>query len=198
MISSLSGRLAAKWPDKAEVIVGGVGFRVLIPLSTFQVLPEVGSEVTLSTSLQVRENAIDLVGFATAAEREVFDLLIQVSGIGVKLALTILSGIKVDDLLRSIMEEDRSLLATISGIGPKTSGRLVLELKDKVAKIVATTGIGADQKLSHVEEAVLALEALGYSRYEARKAVEAAVKQIGSDKSSDALIRAALKVGVRA
>ncbi len=194
MISSLSGRLTQKQADKAEIVVGGVGYRVLIPLSTFQALPDLGSEVTLATSMQVRENAIDLIGFATHAEREVFEMLIQVSGVGVKLGLTILSGIKIEDLLRSIMEEDKSLLSTISGIGPKTAGRLVLELKDKVAKIIASTGIGATHKLNQVEEAVLALEALGYSRYEARKAVESAVKEIGSNHGSDILIREALKV----
>lgn len=124
MISSLTGRLSSKHPDHLEVIVGGVGFKLLVPISTAQAMPPNGSEVTLYTSMQVRENAIDLIGFATQSEREVFEMLIQVSGIGVKLALTILSGIKVDDLLRSIIEEDKSLLSTISGIGPKTSGRL--------------------------------------------------------------------------
>ncbi len=197
MISSLTGRLSSKHPDHLEVIVGGVGFKLLVPISTAQAMPPNGSEVTLYTSMQVRENAIDLIGFATQSEREVFEMLIQVSGIGVKLALTILSGIKVDDLLRSIIEEDKSLLSTISGIGPKTSGRLVLELKDKVTKIISTSGIGVTPKLGHVEEAVLALEALGYSRYEARKAVEAAVAAIGSNQGSDALIRAALQAGVR-
>ncbi|MBK7092349.1 MAG: Holliday junction branch migration protein RuvA [bacterium] len=194
MISSLTGRLSVKLPDKAEIIVGGVGYRVLIPLSTYQALPDLGSEVTLATSMQVRENAIDLIGFSTQAEREVFEVLIGVSGVGVKLGLTILSGIKIEDLFRSILEEDKSLLSTISGIGPKTAGRLVLELKDKVAKIVATTGIGATHRLNQVEEAVLALEALGYSRYEARKAVEGAVKEIGSNHNSEVIIREALKV----
>ncbi len=194
MISSLTGRLSVKLPDKAEIIVGGVGYRVLIPLSTYQALPDLGSEVTLATSMQVRENAIDLIGFSTQAEREVFEVLIGVSGVGVKLGLTILSGIKIEDLFRSILEEDKSLLSTISGIGPKTAGRLVLELKDKVAKIVATTGIGATHRLNQVEEAVLALEALGYSRYEARKAVEVAVKEIGSNHNSEVIIREALKV----
>jgi holliday junction DNA helicase RuvA len=197
LIASIAGRLAAKFPDHVEVVVGGVGFKLLVPLTTAQTLPPLGSEVTLFTSMQVRENAIDLIGFASQSEREVFELLIQVSGIGVKLALTILSGIKVEDLVRSLLEEDRSLLATISGIGPKTSGRLVLELKDKVTKIVMTTGAGVSQRLGQVEEAVLALEALGYSRYEARKAVETAVAEIGSQQSSDAIIRSALQAGVR-
>lgn len=194
MISTLSGRLAAKQADRAEILVGGVGFRVLIPVSTYHVLPELGQEVTLATSMQVRENAIDLIGFATQAERDVFEMLIQVSGVGVKLGLTILSGIKIEDLLRSILEEDKSLLSTISGIGPKTAGRLVLELKDKAGKIVATTGLGSTKRLSQIEEAALALEALGYSRYEARRAVEMAVKEIGSNHGSDVLIREALKV----
>ena len=194
MISSLTGKLAVKQPDHVEIIVGGVGYRALIPLSTFHALPNLGSEVSIATSMQVRENAIDLIGFATQAEREVFEMLISVSGVGVKLGLTILSGIKIEDLLRSILEEDKSLLSTISGIGPKTAGRLVLELKDKVAKIVASTVLGATHRLNQVEEASLALEALGYSRYEARKAVEVAIKEIGSNHSSDVIIREALKV----
>lgn len=194
MISSLRGLLAAKAPDKIEVIVGGVGFKVLIPLSTFHALPEPGEQISLSTSLQVKENGIDLIGFATVAEREVFELLISVSGVGVKLALTILSGLKLDELLHSILAEDKSLLSSISGIGPKTAGRLILELKEKAAKVMAHTGIGDRKKVTQVEEAILALETLGYSRYEAKRAVESALREIGTEHSSEFIIREALKV----
>lgn len=197
MISSLTGRLLAKTPDRVEIGVGGVGFRLLVPRSTFVALPEVGSEVTLSTSLQVRENAIDLIGFATQTEREIFELLIQVSGVGTKLALSVISRVRLEDLLCSIIDEDRALLATIPGIGPKTAGRLVLELKEKVAKIVSLRQLAAGGKPSHVEEAVLALEALGYTRYEAKRAVEMTLKEIGSNHSVDLIIKEALKTKAR-
>ena len=146
--------------------------------------------------MQVKENSIELIGFATEAEREVFELLISVSGVGVKLALTILSGIKLEDLISSIMSEDKSLLSSVSGIGPKTAGRVILELKEKVAKIVATIGIGAAAKISQVEEAIMALEALGYSRYEAKRAVDAVLKEIGTQHPSETIIREALRAAV--
>ncbi len=196
MISSLRGRIARKASDKVEVIVMGVGYKVLIPLSTYQSLPDANEEVHLFTSLQVKENGMDLVGFATEAEREVFELLLSVSGVGVKLALTILSGIKLDDLVNSIMAEDKKLLSSVSGIGPKTAGRVILELKEKVAKVMASTGIATQIKISQVEEAIMALEALGYSRYEAKKAVDAVLKEIGTQQPSEVIIREALKATV--
>lgn len=192
----MRGRVARKAPDKVEIAVGGVGFKVLIPLSTYQALPEENQDVSLFTSMQVKENSIELIGFATEAEREVFELLISVSGVGVKLALTILSGIKLEDLISSIMSEDKSLLSSVSGIGPKTAGRVILELKEKVAKIVVTIGVGAAAKISQVEEAIMALEALGYSRYEAKRAVDAVLKEIGTQHPSETIIREALRAAV--
>jgi Holliday junction DNA helicase RuvA len=196
LIASLRGKIARKSPDKVEILIGGVGFKVLIPLSTYQSLPAEREEVSLFTSMQVKENGIDLIGFATEAEREVFELLISVSGVGVKLALTILSGIKIDDLVNSIMSEDRSLLSSVSGIGPKTAGRVILELKEKVAKVMAAAGISAHVKITQVEEAILALEALGYSRYEAKRAVDIVIKEIGTQQPSETIIREALKAAV--
>ena len=196
LIASLRGKIARKSPDKVKIAVGGVGFKVLIPLSTYQALPAEREEVSLFTSMQVKENGIDLIGFATEAEREVFELLISVSGVGVKLALTILSGIKIDDLVNSIMSEDRSLLSSISGIGQKTAGRVILELKEKVAKVMASAGISAHVRITQVEEAIMALEALGYSRYEAKRAVDIVIKEIGTQQSSETIIREALKTAV--
>ena len=196
LIASLRGRIARKSPDKVEIAVGGVGFKVLIPLSTYQALPAEREEVSLFTSMQVKENGIDLIGFATEAEREVFELLISVSGVGVKLALTILSGIKIDDLVNSIMTEDRSLLSSVSGIGQKTAGRVILELKEKVAKVMASAGISAHIRITQVEEAIMALEALGYSRYEAKRAVDIVIKEIGTQQPSETIIREALKAAV--
>jgi holliday junction DNA helicase RuvA len=196
LIASLRGRIARKSTDKVEIAVGGVGFKVLIPLSTYQALPAEHEEVSLFTSMQVKENGIDLIGFASEAEREVFELLISVSGVGVKLALTILSGIRIDDLVNSIMSEDRSLLSSVSGIGPKTAGRVILELKEKVAKVIASAGISAHVRITQVEEAIMALEALGYSRYEAKRAVDTVIKEIGTQQTSETIIREALKAAV--
>ncbi len=197
MISTLKGKLVFKSPDRAEILVGGVGFKVLIPVSTYRQLPDLESEITLHTSMQVRENAIELMGFASTVEREVFELLIQVSGVGPRLALTIISGLKIEDLVRSILDEDKTLLSTISGIGPKTAGRLVLELKEKIGKIMSLSEIAASHRPSQVEEAVLALEALGFGHYEAKRSVESAVKAIGDKHTSDVLIREALKTAAR-
>jgi holliday junction DNA helicase RuvA len=196
LIAFLRGKIARKAPDKVEIAVGGVGFKVLIPLSTYQALPEEHQEVSLFTSMQVKETSIELIGFATEAEREVFELLLSVSGVGVKLALTILSGIKLDDLVNSILSEDKSLLSSVSGIGPKTAGRVILELKEKIAKVMATIGISAQARISQVEEAIMALEALGYSRYEAKRAVDAVLKEIGTQHPSETIIREALKATV--
>jgi Holliday junction DNA helicase RuvA len=196
LIASLRGKIARKSTDKVEIAIGGVGFKVLIPLSTYQALPAEREEVSLFTSMQVKENGIDLIGFATEAEREVFELLISVSGVGVKLALTILSGIKLDDLVHSIMSEDRSLLSSVSGIGPKTAGRVILELKEKIAKVLASAGISAQVRITQVEEAIMALEALGYSRYEAKRAVDIVIKEIGTQQPSETIIREALKATV--
>lgn len=146
--------------------------------------------------MQVKETSIELIGFATEAEREVFELLLSVSGVGVKLALTILSGIKLDDLVNSIVSEDRSLLSSVSGIGPKTAGRVILELKEKVTKLMATIGISTQARISQVEEAIMALEALGYSRYEAKRAVDGVLKEIGTQHPSETIIREALKAAV--
>jgi Holliday junction DNA helicase RuvA len=193
VISAVKGTLVSKSPDKAELMVGGVGFKLSIPVSTYRQLPETGTEVQVYTSMQVRENSIELMGFASSVEREVFELLIQVSGVGPRLALTIISGIKIEDLVRSILDEDKSLLSTISGIGPKTAGRLVLELKEKIGKIISLREIADSQRPSQVEEAVLALEALGYGRYEAKRSVDSAVRAIGDQHTSDILIKEALK-----
>ncbi len=197
MISVVKGTLINKTPDRAEVMVGGIGYKVSIPLSTYRQLPETDSEVLLYTSMQVRENAIELVGFASTVEREVFELLIQVSGVGPRLALTIISGIKIEELVRSILDEDKTLLGTISGIGPKTAGRLVLELKEKIGKIISLREIAESRRPSQVEEAVMALEALGYGRYEAKHSVESAVKAIGDQHTSDVIIKEALKTAAR-
>lgn len=194
MISSLSGTLRAKSPNQVEIVVGGVGFKVSIPLSTYHALPEVSQPVSLVTSLHMKKDAgLDLVGFATETERDLFELLITVTGVGVKLALTILSGIKVPNLLDSIATEDKSLLASVPGVGPKTAGRLILELKEKVGRISSLVAVREEAGVSEFEEAVLALEALGYSRYDSKRLIETAARGLGGKVSTEELIREALQ-----
>lgn len=193
MISSLTGILKSKSPSQVEINVGGVGFKLLIPVSTYEALPELHQEVSLATHLHVTDKSMELVGFATNAERDLFELLITVSGVGMRLALTILSGIKVPDLLDSIATEDRSLLATVSGVGPKTAGRLILELKEKVGRISTLAAVRDKTGVSEFDEAIMALVALGYSRYEAKRLVEAAAHDLDGKVTTEELIREALQ-----
>lgn len=172
MIAYLEGRLAEKKPTSVVVDVKGVGYSVSIPLSSFDKLPEIGSAVKLFTCTYVREDAFQLFGFATTPEKELFELLIAVNGIGPKSALGILSSISVSDFQTSILEENVDVLTKISGVGKKTAQRLVVELKEKIAKsfiVPDKEKILLDQK---PEEAILAMVSLGYNRYEARKIVE--------------------------
>ncbi len=172
MIAYLEGRLAEKKPTVVVVDVKGVGYSVNIPLSSFDKLPEIGSAVKLFTCTYVREDAFQLFGFATPPEKELFELLISVNGIGPKSALGILSSISVSDFQTSILEENVEVLTRISGVGKKTAQRLVVELKEKIAKnfiVPAKEKILLDQK---PEEVILAMVSLGYNRYEARKIVE--------------------------
>jgi Holliday junction DNA helicase RuvA len=167
---------------------------VAIPLSTYNSLPEIGDRASLHTYLYVKENVLDLVGFATESERDLFELLISVSGIGVRLALTILSGLSVEELLQSLVDEDKTVIARISGVGPKTAGRAVLELKGKAMRYASLAPAMERTLNTQHQEAILALEALGYSRYEAKRAVETAAQAGGSGLSAEELIKAALKV----
>lgn len=187
MIGRLSGKLTAKNPPQILVEVGGVGYEVDVPMSTFYALPSTGGSVTLFTHLVVREDAHILYGFASAEERSAFRQLIKVSGIGPRTALSVLSGMSVADLAQSIALQDAGRLVKIPGIGRKTAERLLLELKGKLADAVgepATAG-GAD--------VVNALVALGYSDKEAL----VAVKGLAPDMPLAEAIRAALKALVR-
>ena len=187
MIGRLTGKLTAKNPPQILVEVGGVGYEVDVPMSTFYALPSTGVAVTLFTHLVVREDAHILYGFASAEERSVFRQLIKVSGIGPRTALSVLSGMSVADLAQSIALQDAGRLTKIPGIGRKTAERLLLELKGKLAEAVGepTTERGAD--------VVNALVALGYSDKEAA----IAVKGVAPDMPLAEAIRAALKTLVR-
>ncbi len=197
MITFIEGRLAEALPTQVTVNVGGVGYLALIPFSTFDKLPAIGSAVHLLTQLIVREDAHLLYGFFSPAERDLFRLLIaHVSGVGPKIALAVLSGMSIADFQNAVVRSDIDSISRIKGIGKKTAERIVLELKDKVgvaATWEASTGVNAstDQRGN---DAILALISLGYKQVEAHKAVQAASKQVGIEAASEDLLRLALKI----
>ena len=196
MISYVRGKLAYKVPMQAVVDVAGVGYGVSISLVTYDQLPALGEDVRLFTHMHVREDRMELFAFSEENEREVFEMLIGVSGIGPSLALTILSGMSLRDLQEAIAHERVSELTSIKGIGKRTAERLVLGLRDKVV-VGASTADGdkpADASGSvNSEEAAMALMALGMSPSEARQAVRKAVERNGADLTVQQLIKFALK-----
>ncbi len=197
MIGRLSGTLAGKSPGSVLVDVQGVGYRVLVPLSTFYALPAEGERATLEVSTQVREDAIQLFGFATARERELFELLITVSRIGPKLAVAILSGVAVGELAAAIAAGDAARLGAVPGVGAKTAERLVLELRGKVVPPearehpAAPPGLGVEERRA-VDDAVEALVGLGYRARDAERAVGRAARE--GEAALEALIRRALAI----
>ena len=184
MIAQLRGRLAGKSPNRVIVDVGGVGYDVAVPLSTYYTLGEAGSDVSLRVHTHVREDTLALYGFSTPLELQIFERLISISGIGPKLALAVLSGIDVADLVRAVQAGDVGRLTAIPGIGKKTAERIELELKDKLPKglideTAAAAGAGAPG--GELRQDVLsALLNLGYHRPLAEKAVDAALSRTGS------------------
>jgi Holliday junction DNA helicase RuvA len=200
MITFLKGTLVEALPTQITVEVGGVGYDVLVPLSSFDRLPPPGNEVRVLTHLAIREDAHVLYGFLTAAERELFRLLINtVSGIGPKIALNVLSGMNVTALRGAVAAGDVKALSQISGVGKKTAERIVVELRDKIGAAGAweagseQRGLSADdQKLN---DAVLALLALGFKQNEAHDGVRAALAMLGGTATVEQLVRACLKKG---
>lgn len=172
MIGRLKGLLDEKAPAEVLVDVGGVGYQAAIPLSTFYRLPDQGQEVALYVSTNLRENALELFAFAERRERDLFNLLRSVSGIGPRLALTVLSGVEVAEFFEIIDQGDHARLVSIPGVGRKTAERMIVDLKDKLGRLEMPTPL--DGTPTAVErDAVLALVSLGYSR----KDSEVAVKQ---------------------
>ncbi|MFA7503103.1 MAG: Holliday junction branch migration protein RuvA [Burkholderiaceae bacterium] len=192
MIGRLSGKLLAKRPPDLLVDVGGVGYEVEAPMSTIFELPAIGQPVTLLTHLVVRDDAHLLFGFGTEAERDAFRQLIRISGVGARIALSLLSGMSVDELRRAVGAQDAARLTRVPGIGKKTAERLLLELKGRFA--ASPDGAGPASPDSTLADVVHALAALGYSEREA----EAASRKLppGIDVSDG--IRQALKSLVRA
>ena len=194
MIAHLRGRLFAKTPGHVIVEAGGVGYEVIISIPTFTALPAEGAEVSLHVYTQVREDILALYGFLDLKEKRLFERLITVSGVGPRLAVTILSGLSPERTVNAIRAQDHATLTHIPGVGKKLAERLVVELKDKLEDMavapaaVVSAGPAAEDVLS-------ALTNLGYQRPAAQKAIETAVekdKSLGQD--FDGLFRAALKV----
>src|SRR5213076_434170 len=195
MITFLHGRLVHALPTQATIDVAGVGYEVFIPLSSYDKLPVVGQPIEILTHLHVREDAQILYGFMTAPERDLFRLLVNnVSGIGPKLALAVLSGMSVKNFKAAVVNSDITSLSKISGLGKKTAERIVLELKDKLgvaaAWEAASTMHAPTLEQEQANEAVLALIALGYKQVDAHKAVR---DLQGQAKSAEELVKLALK-----
>jgi len=200
MITFLHGKLVEALPTQAIVDVGGIGYEALIPLSSFDKLPAPGHEVKLLTQLIVREDAHTLYGFMTADERDLFRLLINtVSGIGPKTALNVLSGMNAVAFRGAVASGDVKALSQISGVGKKTAERIVVELRDKVGAAGAWEASSAKHGLSaadqKVNDAVLALMALGFKQLEAHDSVRAAQAMRGANATVEDLVRACLKKG---
>ncbi len=200
MITFLRGRLAASLPDRACIDVGGVGYEVYVPISTYDRLGETGREVTVLTHFHVREQEQTLYGFATDDERDLFRLLInRVTGVGPKMGLAILSGMSVRDFKRHVVNGDTAALSKISGVGKKTAERIILELKDKVgvAEAWKDSAPGAPVVLTPQQamasDVVLALINLGYKQAEAQKAVKKVLDE-GIATEQAAVLRAALRM----
>lgn len=196
MIAHLSGKLLSKQPNQVIVDVNGVGYEVHVPLSTFYELGEVGNPVQLRIYTHVREDTIALFGFKSANEKLMFEQVTSISGIGPKLGITILSGMPVDELVAAIRQSNLARLTSIPGIGKKTAERLVVELRDKLAKVVtvppdeqaATHGISQPQ-----EDVISALVNLGYAKPSAEKAAHAVVSTSKTEPAFEELLRAALR-----
>ena len=193
MIGSVRGRIASKTPPQLMVDVGGIGYELEAPMSTFFHLPGVGEEVALLTHLVVREDAHILYAFATEAERRLFRSLIKVSGVGPKIALALLSGISVEAFSRCVMNEDITALTKVPGIGRKTAERLVVEMRDRIKDPEVPASVGAVSVAvgaSPETEAYGALIALGYRPAEATRLLKA----VGpGTHSTEELIRRALQ-----
>jgi Holliday junction DNA helicase RuvA len=194
MIAHLRGRLFSKNPGHAIVEAGGVGYELIISIPTFTSLPAEGAEVSLHVYTQVREDILALYGFLDLKEKRLFERLITVTGVGPKLAVTILSGLNPERTVAAIRAQDHATLTHIPGVGKKLAERLVVELKDKLEDM-ATAPVAVTSAGPAGEDVLSALTNLGYQRPAAQKAIETAVekdKALGQD--FDLLFRAALKV----
>ncbi len=197
MIAYVSGTLTEKRPTEAVIDVGGLGYRLLIPTSSFDKLPPKGETARLFTTLIVREDSQTLYGFATEAERTMFETMIGVSGVGPKLGLAALSGMSPSELRDVVLGEDAGMLTRIPGVGKKTAERLIVELRDKFSKLDRLGSNGSHEGDSETvqarSDARSGLEALGLSRAEAEKRIRMVLRDNPAVSSAEDLIRMALR-----
>jgi holliday junction DNA helicase RuvA len=196
MIAFLRGKVLDKQPNRIIVDVSGVGYEVQVPLSTFYEVGEEGTDITLRVYTHVREDALQLYGFLTDLERQVFERLIGISGIGPKLAIAVLSGMDSRDVILAIQRADVARLTGIPGIGKKTAERIVLELKDRLMKLASPVDGGAAPAATATdrlrEDLLSALQNLGYHRPQAEKAIDNALKT-DADATFEHALRGALR-----
>ncbi|GMQ82250.1 MAG: Holliday junction branch migration protein RuvA [Rhodothermia bacterium] len=195
MIDYVSGKLSSKKPTEAVIDVSGLGYKLLIPTSTYEKLPKAGEDVRLQCHHYVRDDAILLFGFATDEERSVFNLLLGVSGIGPKLALAALSALSPEEIGTRIVDGDAAMLTQIPGVGRKTAERLIVELRDRFEKLVLTGSKGAESGNGSTarSDAMAALEALGLSRAGADKSLRGVLSKHPEAASAEEMIRLALR-----
>ena len=194
MISYVRGVLDYKEPKLVIVDINGIGYEVFVPLSTYQKLPAVGGQVKLHTYHHVREDAVHLYGFLSSEEKEVFELVLSISGVGTKVALSILSFISVNEFRRAIAQSDMKTLTKIPGIGKKSAERMVLELKDKIGDIHIDERMLRLLEVESANDAVSALLTLGASQSAAEYAVYRAERLLGEEARIEDLIAQALKL----
>lgn len=193
MVAYIQGKLTKKSPTTIVVETNGVGFQIWIPLSSYRAIGELGCKIKILTHLHVREDILQLFGFATSEEKDLFQLLIMVSGVGPRLALTILSGISVDDFKRAVQDENPILLTNISGVGKKTAERLVLELREKIGeRRIGQEGIPSAGISKVGEEAIMALISLGYKKGEAQEIIRKILTK-GDSLDVEGILRRALQ-----
>lgn len=193
MLDRIRGQVVGKSPTRLILDVAGIGYLLHIPLSTFEKIPSHG-EVTILTQLFIREDQIKIFGFATDEERDLFQLLLSVKGIGPNTAITILSGSTVADIKDAVAREDAKALEKIKGVGRKTAERIVLELKGIIKEItIFPPGTADVRQKALVSDAVMALVSLGYGRSVAENAVSEAIRKLRTIDNAEALIREALK-----
>lgn len=191
MYEYVSGRLALKRGGNIVVDVTGVGYLIAVPQSTLRALPDIGSNVRLLTHFHVTDSAQQLFGFLTEAERDIFRNLISISGIGPKLALTVLSGVSTEQFSELLAADDVAHLTAIPGIGKKTAARIIVELRSKLPQLTSKA-----EEFAVPEEAILALQSLGYSQYEVKKVIEKLSAKFGHEElaklSTEEILKAAL------
>jgi len=197
MIARLKGTLAVKQPDHLVIEVGGVGYRVFTPLSTYYDLPPDGRPVELTIHTHVSSEAINLYGFASESEKQLFELLLAVSGIGPRLALNILSGIQAPDLAQALAQSDRGRLQAIPGVGKKTAERMIVELSEKAVGLAWVREAGPLPEVSEEEglkaDALSALANLGYNRQQAERVVEAVLAGMDGQPRLEELLKEVLR-----